>query len=85
MDFFCKIEGELNFGQVGEIFTNFQKHTTTVTFFKNGLQLDGPRVYFWDQISGFIFFPKNFKGISFVKLKAITNVGGNGGKSLYSN
>ena len=29
----------LNFGQVGEIFKNFQNHTTTVTFFKNGLQL----------------------------------------------
>merc|ERR1712030_127141 len=29
----------LNFGQVGEIFKNFQSHTTTVTFFKNGLQL----------------------------------------------
>ena len=33
----------LNFGQVGEIFKNFQNHTTTVTFFKNGLQL----VIFW--------------------------------------
>ena len=29
----------LNFGQVGEIFKNFQNHTTTVTFFKNCLQL----------------------------------------------
>ena len=29
----------LNFGEVGEIFKNFQNHTTTVTFFKNGLQL----------------------------------------------
>ena len=29
----------LNFGQVGEIFKNFQNHTTTVTFSKNGLQL----------------------------------------------
>ena len=29
----------LNFGQVGEILENFQNHTTTVTFFKNGLQL----------------------------------------------
>ena len=29
----------LNIGQVGEIFKNFQNHTTTVTFFKNGLQL----------------------------------------------
>jgi hypothetical protein len=29
----------LNFGQVGEILENFQNHTTTVTFLKNGLQL----------------------------------------------
>merc|ERR1712208_150718 len=29
----------LTFGEVGEIFNNFQNHTTTVTFFKNGLQL----------------------------------------------
>ena len=36
----------LNFGQVGEIFKIFQNHTTTVTFFKNGLQLDDPRGYY---------------------------------------
>ena len=29
----------LNFVQVGEFFKNFQNHTTTVTFFKNDLQL----------------------------------------------
>ena len=30
----------LNFGEVGEIFKNFQNPSTKVTFFKNGLQLD---------------------------------------------
>merc|ERR1712115_312210 len=29
----------LNFGEVGEIFKNFQNHAATATFFKNGLQL----------------------------------------------
>merc|ERR1712115_73539 len=39
----------LNFGEVGEIFKNFQNHTTTVTFFKNGLQL----VIFLKKVKGF--------------------------------
>ena len=43
---------------------------TGVTFFKNGLQLVGPRGYFWDQISGSIFFvPKNFQRDFFRKIE----------------
>ena len=36
-------------------------------FFKNGSQLHGPGLYFWDQFLGMIFFlfRINFKGISF--------------------
>ena len=36
----------LNFGQVWELPQEFSNQTTTVTFFKNGLQLDDPRGYF---------------------------------------
>jgi len=50
----------LNLGQVGEIFKNFQKHPRGESFWKNGLQLVGPRGYFWDKISGLIFFQKKF-------------------------
>ena len=70
----------LNFGQVGEIFKNFQNHTTTVTFFKNGLQLVIFEKFTKDclyKIEGDFFygisfenwrrFQKKIKGISFVK------------------
>ena len=53
----------LNFGQVGEILENFQNHTTTVTFFKNGLQL----VIFEKITRDFLYKLKAifFNGISF--------------------
>merc|ERR1711954_302383 len=55
----------LNFGQVGEIFKNFQNHSTTVTFSKNGLQL----VIFEKFTRDFPYKIEGdfFKGISFVK------------------
>ena len=46
--------------KLGSCPNDFQNLTTRVTFFRNGLQLDGLRLYFWDQISRFISFPKNF-------------------------
>ena len=45
-----------NFGEVGEIFKNFQNHPLGEGFWKNGLQLVDPRGCFWGQISGMIFF-----------------------------
>ena len=52
-------------------------------FFVKGLELNGPRGYFWDQIWGLIFFLFwiNFTGISFVKLKGSSSIGENGEKS----
>ena len=50
--------GSKTLDKLGSGPNNFQNLTTGVTFFKNGLQLVGPRGYFWDQISGSIFFSR---------------------------
>ena len=84
----------LNFGEVGEIFKNFQNHTTTVTFFKNGLQLvifekftrDFPykiegNFFLWDFFWKLKAILEIFTWISFVKLKVSSIFGENGGKS----
>ena len=55
-----------------------------MTFSKNGLQFDGPGVYFWEQISGLIFFlaQKKIIGIFQCKIEGKFNFfGENGGKS----
>ena len=52
----------LNFGQVGEIFKNFQNQTTTVTFFKNGVQLVNFAAEIWENFGDDFFLKKNFKG-----------------------
>ena len=38
------------FGEVGEIFKNFQKHPLGESFWKNGVQFVDPRGYFWGHI-----------------------------------
>ena len=53
MDFFCKIEGEFNF------LVNF--------FFWSDSFLKGFLCKIEGDLQLFIIFPKNFKGISFVK------------------
>ena len=62
----------LYFGEVGEIFKNFQKHPVGESFRKNGTQLVGPRGWFLRPNFRVDFFlvRKFFKGISYVKLEA---------------
>ena len=70
VDFFCKIEGEFNF---------------LVNFFFGPIQF--LRDFFCKIEADFFFVgivPNEIKGISFMKLKAVTNFVGNGGKSFYS-
>ena len=52
----------LNFGEVGEIFKNFQNHTTTVTFFKNGVQLVNFAAEIWENFGDDFFLKKKFIG-----------------------
>ena len=61
------VKFETSWGLAQKNFNYFQNHTATMIFWKNDLQLEGPRGYFWGIISGLIFFEKKFKGISFVK------------------
>ena len=68
----------LNFVKVGVLPEQLSKSQGMAFFFKIGLQLEGPRGYFWDQISGLIFFvSEKIKG----KIEGESIVGENGGKS----
>ena len=45
--------------QSGSFPNNFQNYSITLTFLKNGLQLEGPRSYFWSVFSCWTFFVPN--------------------------
>ena len=64
----------LNFGEVGEIFKNFQNYTTTVIFFKNGVQLVNFAAEIGGNFGDNFFFEKKFKGISFVKFTTFLKI-----------
>ena len=52
----------LNFGQVEEIFKNFQKHPRGESFWKNGVQLVDFAAEIWENLRIIFFLKKNLKG-----------------------